>query len=202
MTQQQSLSQQFRALPRLVQWGAYAAIGIVVFLIWSDYIAPMSQMYKEDADRIAEDVRTVRDTRAMNNLIAQHEDIIRAMGQVQKPRPASQGEIALNQAVNEVVGGYSVTNYSYSMRVQGSLSTGSLPGLTRGKRAQLLSGDLKFNADPDVAIAIIAQLESRPEIESINTVRLSRIAGRRVSAHIMLEAWVLPTDDASRGGSI
>lgn len=202
MTTQPTLFDRFRTMPRIVQWGAYIAIGIVVFLIWSDYIAPVSREFKERADEIAADVRTVRDTAAMDRQIRAHEDIIRGVGVVQKPRPASQGEIALNQAVNEVVGEFTVTNYSYSMRVQGSLSAGALPGLTGGLRPQLLTGDLKFNATPDVTMAIIAKLESHPEIESLSTVRISRIAGRRVSAHIMLEAWVLPTDGARRGGSI
>ena len=202
MSQQTSLIDQFRSMPVIVQWGAYIAVGIVVFLFWSDYIAPVSLEYKQAADRIAEDVRTVRDTAAMEAQIRRHEDIIRGVGPVLKPRPAAQGELALNQAVNEIIGEHDVSNFSYSMRIQGTMSAGALSGLTRNVRPQLLSGDLKFNATPETAMAIIAQLEARPEIEAIASGRLSRMAGRRVSVHLMLEAWVLPTDDRRRGGSV
>lgn len=203
MNQRQSLFDQFRALPPILQWGVYIVLGIIVFLVWSEHIAPKSHQFKDRADRIAADVRTVRDTAAMESQIRRHQDIIHGVGQVQKPRSAAQGEIALNQAVNEVVGEHTVTNFSYATRGQQALRAGALPGLTGTMRAQMLTGDLKFNATPDTAMAIIAQLEARPEIELIQMARISRIAGRRVSVHLMLEAWVLPTDGSPRrGGTI
>jgi hypothetical protein len=198
-----TLFDRFREMPRAIQWGTYFALGLVIFLVWSERIAPLARDFKTSADRISADLRVVRDTAAMQQQIDSMQDTIHGVGQVLRPRPAADGEIALNRAVNEVLQDFNISNDSFSARVRGSLQRGSLPGLTGNSPAQLLSGELKFNATPDDAIAIIAALEMRPEIEAINTIFLTRIAGRRVSVQITMEAWVLPLDGGGRrGGTI
>lgn len=189
-------------MPRVVQLGAVAGVAIVIFLIWADYIAPKSREFKERADRIAADVRTVRDTDAMDSSIRQLRETIYGLGEVQPPRPEADGKVAMNRAVNAVMREHTISNDSFSTRVQGSLRPDTLYSLTGGARVQLLTGDLQFDATPDTAIAMISQLESRPEIESITTVRMSRISGRRVRTQVILEAWVLPSGAPARGGSI
>ncbi len=202
MSGTQQLLERFREMPRLVQWGVYVGIGIIVFLIWTDLIAPKSIEFKERADRIAEDVRTVRDTEAMDHSVRQLRDTIAGLGPVQLPRPEAEGELALTRTVTNMLRQFSVTNDSFSARVQGSLRPDALPGVTGESRVQLVTGDLTFDASPDVAIAIISELESRPEIESITTVRMTRISGRRVRVTAVLEAWVLPLGAPRAGGSV
>lgn len=198
---QPTIFDRYQQQPQVVRWGILAALGIVVFLVWSDYIRPLNHDFKDRADRIAADVQMVRDTEALDQEIKQLEETIHGMGAVQRPRPEGDGKIALNRAVNEVLQQYSISDDSFSTRVSGSLQRGSLPGLTTETPAQLLTGELKFDASPDDAIAIIAALEMRPEVEAVNTVFLSRIGGRRVGVQITLEAWVLPLQRSRRGGS-
>lgn len=200
MNQRQTIFERFRQLPPVVQWGAYIVLGIVVFLVWSDHLAPLSRDYKDQADRIAADVRTVRDTEALQGQIRQQRDVILGIGPVLTPRPAAVGELALSHAVNEVVGKYNVSNFSFGTRNLQAMRAGALPGLTGTMRAHMLTAELKFNATPEMVIEIIADLEARPEIDLIQSVRMTRMAGRRVSAIIFLEAWVLPTDGGGRGG--
>ena len=53
----------------------------------------------------------------------------------------------------------------------------------------------------DDAIAIISELESSPEVESITSVRMTKDANRKVKVNLSLEAWVLPSETAKGGGA-
>jgi hypothetical protein len=193
----------FRQLPPLVQWAVYAAVALIVFLIWSDYIRPQigelnaeARVYEQQierlrrADRLAGEIHLLRET-------------IRAVGDVQPPRTPSEGEAALHNAINELTSKYSASNVTFNMRPGGTLPRGALSELTGGAQAERMTARVNFEATPSNAMAIIAGLESRPEIETITSAHLTRASGRRLSVVLNVEAWVLPQDQtATRGRGI
>ena len=59
--------------------------------------------------------------------------------------------------------------------------------------AERITGDLRFEATPEVAMRIIAALESSSEVEAVSTLKIDRMAGRveKVQVRLAVEAWAL-----------
>ncbi|MCZ6494322.1 MAG: hypothetical protein O6933_09610, partial [Planctomycetota bacterium] len=65
------------------------------------------------------------------------------------------------------------------------------------------TGDFRFDAAPDEAIAIIAELESSPMIEAISSVRITRVSGtRKVTVDLTVEAWIVSAEPRRRMGGV
>jgi len=96
---------------------------------------------------------------------------------------------------------HGISDHSFSLRARGKLPKTALVGaMPAGKRAERMSGDLKFSAKPEVAMAILADIESSPDIEQVASVRLVKDANGKVRAHFVLEAWVIVSDTGSTTG--
>jgi hypothetical protein len=203
---QQEISQsvdRFRQLPPLVQWAVSAAVALIVFLVWSDYIQPKISELNAEARTYEEQIERLRRADRLAGEIHQLRDTIRAVGEVQPPRTPSQGEAALHNAINELTTQHYASNVTFNMRPGGTLPRGALSELTGGAQAERLTARVNFEASPNDAMAIIAGLESRPEIETITSAHLTRASGRRLSVVLNVEAWVLPQDQtAARGRGI
>ena len=64
-------------------------------------------------------------------------------------------------------------------------------------RGERLTGDLKFSAKPEVALAILCDLETSPDIDQFSIVRLSKDQNGKVKVHYVLEAWVIASEGSS-----
>ena len=62
-----------------------------------------------------------------------------------------------------------------------------------GKDLSRLSGELKFDATPEQAIAYIAAFEAHPDIEAVSSVRLTKTSAGKVTVRLTLEVWVEAT---------
>ena len=67
-----------------------------------------------------------------------------------------------------------------------------------------ITGDLRFDASPQEATAIIAELEASPKIEAVSRVRLTRQGGRpKVTVDLSVESWIIATKrQGRRGGGV
>jgi hypothetical protein len=193
--------ERFRQLSPLVQWASYAAVVLIVLLGWNDYIRPKVNDLNAQARSYEERIERLRRADTLAGQIHLLNETIRAVGEVQPPRTASEGEAALHTAINELTSRYGASNVTFNMRPGGTLPRGALSELTGGAQAERLTARVNFEAAPDDAMAIIAGLESRPEIETITSAHLTRASGRRLSVVLNVEVWVLPQDRTTARGT-
>ena len=190
MSNEPTIWQRFRQLPRAIQWAAYAAAGTFLFIGVNDYLWAQAQRWNAEADGIEMKFQSVRDGQEIaGNLLYLRETLV-AHGAIQIPGSPGEGGPALDAAVTAVMNRHSI-RHTYDRRPPVTLK-GSLGTITGGRgEAQSISADLRFEASPKDAMAVIADLERSPDIETINNVRITRIAGaRRLKVHLTLEAWV------------
>lgn len=196
------LIERFLAQPRAIQWAVLAALGVVIFLAWDSWIGPWQEQLSRDADNIESQVREVRDSRKLAEELRKPdmEAVVVGVGAVRAPRNAAAGSSAFTGVVNQLMKQHAITDQDFSLRTRGKLPKNVLVQVLGGKRAERLTGDLKFSAKPDVALAILNELESSPDIEQVSSVRLTKDQGGKVKAHYVVEAWIVASDGSSTAG--
>jgi hypothetical protein len=200
MTSTQTIWQRYRRLPRAGQWAVVAVLGIALFMIWDYYVLSLAAAWNEQADDLLADAREAaggeRRLSRMNGL----RNTIQGLGPVQRPGTESQAELALNDAVNEVLKRHRVSDDSFNYRGPEKLPRGTLSEVLRtSQRAERITGDLRFDASPTEAIAIIAELEASPTIEAVSDVRMTLQGGRqKVRVDLTVESWIVSSERRSR----
>ncbi|MHC4709371.1 MAG: hypothetical protein ACYTA3_02855 [Planctomycetota bacterium] len=200
MTSTQTIWRRYRRLPRAGQWAVAAALGAVLLIIWTDYVLALAAVWNEQADALLADAREAaggeRRLSRMNGL----RNTIQGLGPVQRPGTESQAELALNDAVNEVLKRHRVSDDSFNYRGPEKLPRGTLSEILRtSQRAERITGDLRFDASPTEAIAIIAELEASPTIEAVSDVRMTLQGGRqKVRVDLTVESWIVSSERRSR----
>ena len=190
MSNEPTIWQRFRQLPRAIQWAAYAAAGTFLFIGVSDYVWPLAEDWNQKAARIELKVQSVREGQEIASHLLRMRNPVVAHGSIQIPDEAGEGGPALDAAVAAVMNRHSI-RHTYDRRAPVRLK-GSLATITGGQNAaQSISAELRFEASPEDAVAVIEELESSPDIEAISNVRITRITGaRRLKVQLTLEAWV------------
>ncbi|MHC4127910.1 MAG: hypothetical protein ACYSWT_15805 [Planctomycetota bacterium] len=203
MTSTQNLWQRYLRLPRAGQWAVAAAVGIALFMAWNDYVLTWAAALNDQADKLLADAREAaggeRRARRLNGL----RNVIQGLGPVERPGSESQADdLALNDAVNEVLKAHRVSEDSFNYRGPEKLKRGTLSQILRpGQRVERITGDLRFDASPEEAIAIIAELEASPTIEAVSDVRMAVLAGRqRVRVDLTVESWIESSESRTRRG--
>jgi hypothetical protein len=199
MTSTQTIWQRYRRLPRAGQWAVVAVLGIALFMIWDYYVLSLAAAWNEQADDLLADAREAaggeRRLSRMNGL----RNTIQGLGPVQRPGTESQAELALNDAVNEVLKRHRVSDDSFNYRGPEKLPRGTLSEVLRtSQRAERITGDLRFDASPTEAIAIIAELEASPTIEAVSDVRMTLQGGQKVRVDLTVESWIVSSERRSR----
>ncbi|MCZ6444967.1 MAG: hypothetical protein O6758_02155, partial [Planctomycetota bacterium] len=190
MTKTQTIWNRFRQLPRAVQWAGLAAIGIGLFLLYDEHVRPITTTWHDHADEMLTEVgEAAKSENRSRQLRAMREPIL-GLGAVETPSNEAQGSNALNDAVNEVLKRHNVTRDSFNLRGATRLPRSTLSQIIQTNQlVQRITGDFRFDAAPDEAIAIIAELESSPMIEAISSVRITRVSGtRKVTVDLTVEA--------------
>lgn len=207
MSSEQTRWQRFRRLPRALQWAVYAAVGMGGFVVVNDHIWKQAAEWRRQADSIQADLQAVQDGRSIADKLLKMQDTIVAHGRVSIPDSddAEAGSDAFNATVTAVLKAHAVRKDSFDRRDLSKLKLDHASFVPAGQEAHYISGDLRFEASPDEAAAVIAELESSPNIEAVTSVRMTRLGGaRRVKVQVTLEAWVLTASKSSKrkaGGS-
>lgn len=193
-----SLTERFNEMPRAIRWAVAAGVILLAFLAWDDYVAPMADQWNRDADRIEVKVEQARRAAQLERNIRGRRQLIEELGPVEVPGDDPQGRLALHSLVVDVVREYrSVTNDSFNLtggadRLPAAVSSRLLSGTGQSNRRLVrISGVLAFDSEPEDAAAIIADLEAKPEVESISQIRMLRKDGRTVGVQLTLNAWVV-----------
>lgn len=204
-----TLLNRFLALPRAIQWALLAALGIVLFFAWDSQLAPMSARLDRESNEIQAQVDAIRRNRELAEALTRVDRasrpqglgaVVVGLGQVKTPRSAAEGTRAVTDVVNRLMKDHSISDQDFSLRTRGKLPKNVLVQVLNNKRAERLTGELKFSARPEVALAILAELETSPDIEQVASVRMTKDSGGKVKVQFTLEAWVISVDTTSPGG--
>lgn len=193
----------FLALPRAIQWALLAAVGIAIFFGREAYIVPFENRLDKQSNEIQVHVDSIRrNTQLVESLKTRTmESLVTAVGEVKEPRSAAIGTRAFTDVVNDLMKKNGISDQDFSLRTRGKLPKNVLVQVLNGKRGERLTGELKFSAKPEVALAILADLESSPDIEQVASVRLTKDAAGKVKVQYTLEAWVISSETAGGPGA-
>lgn len=194
-----TLLDRFLALPRAMQWALLAVLGVMLFFAWDSYIAPLNDRVARRADSIANQVREIRANRSLTEELQRSDlkSVVTAIGPVKPPRSPAAGGAAFTDVITELMKKHGISEQDFSLRSRGKLPKNALVQVLNGKRAERLTGDLKFSAKPDVAVAILAELESSPDIEQVSSVRLTKDQNGKIKVQYTVEAWVIASEGSS-----
>lgn len=182
---------QLNEQPRAIQWALYAAMGMALFLIWDQAVAPISEQWKRDADVIQTKLQQVRAGADLIDRFDTMKDKISGIGPVEIPPGKKQGQESILRAINEVLRNHTVSDESISTTDGKRFRSGTLSKIAGSKRIESLKVDFEYVATPEVAIAIISELEANPEIEFIRTIRLSKEPNQKIKVQLTFEKWVM-----------
>lgn len=201
----QTLLSQFRAMSRMMQIGVVALLGILLFLVLDSTLWEYARTLNGRADSVE---RVIADSRQhLKEVTQQTRELVAVYGPVDLPSKEAAGSERLNQAVVDIVKGHGskITNFSYKAIDGSKLGREALQGLSTarpGERYDRLRADVKFDCTTEIAAAVLAQLESHPDIEAISSLRIVRHdQAPRVSVTLQVEAWVIAPPVERRGGA-
>lgn len=199
-----SLTQRFTKLPRAIQWAAYAAIVIVLLLVWEQHLFPIADGWNKSAAQIEKNVAQARQGRKVAADLQKQDiqQVVLSLGTVKVPTGEVESAQALNKIINAVLVKHHATDQTISHRARTRLQRTALANIAQGRRVDKMSTDLKFVATPAVALAIIADLESSPDINSIYSVRMTREGNGRVKVQLTLEAWMFGSESPGGPGGV
>jgi len=199
-----SMLVRFLALPRAVQWALLAAIGVGLFLVWDSWIAPLKDDLDKKSSLIEAQVREIRGGRDLVDVLNKPElkNVVIGVGTVKPPRSPSTGTRAFTDVVNALMRKHGITDQDFSLRTRGKLQKNALVQVLNGKRGERLTGELKFYAKPEVAMAILSELEASPDIEQVANVRLTKDQAGKIKVQYTLEAWVIASEGGTTGTGV
>lgn len=190
MTQSlQNLVNRIAEFPRAIQWAIWAAIGTIAFLMWDVTIADIAANWSSKADTIEMQIKEVNSPIV---LTSSTRNAVTAFGEVQLPRDKAEGASGLTNAIHEIIASSKVRNDDFKRTKTTRMRSSSMPGIAQsGEQIEQVIGDLHFEARQSEILDVVAALESSPWIDSVSSVRFTRMDGRLIRVNLSLEAWVV-----------
>ena len=199
-----AIIKRFRQYPPALQLLLGVLALVVMAMIWHDLIWAVSKQLDE---RTAEYVAAVEQSKLRGSAVtADIERVVLLHGEIQPPRPANTGAAEVTRVVDEIVRRHPVTELVQEMKQRTRFPRGELESLVPARnQPERLGVEVRFTSRPDVAYAVIAELESSSVIESVKDVSMNRVTDarrREVAVTINLEAWVYSPATVPGAGGI
>ncbi len=185
----QNILQRIAEFPRAIQWAIWAAIGTIAFLMWDATVADVAADWSSKANAIELQIKEVNSPIV---LTSSTRNAMSAFGEVQLPRDKAEGASGLTNAIHAILATSNVRNDEFKRTKTTRMRSSSMPGIAQsGEQIEQVIGDLHFEARQSEILDVIAALESSPWIDSVSSVRLTRMDGRLIRVNLSLEAWVV-----------
>jgi hypothetical protein len=193
--------QSLKTLPRAARWAVSAGVIVLGLLLYIDHVVGLAVRWNERSEDLLANLGRASGGEGRLDRLDTLRDVVRAVGPVQKPRADADAENAFNDVVSGVLKKHPVTRDSFSYRGASKLQGGTLARVM-GREVQKITGDLRFDATQEEAIAIIAELEDSPDIEAISSLRITRQANakNKVTVDLTVEAWITAATSPLRPG--
>lgn len=197
----EGLLQRWKALPRAAQWLVLAAAVALVYFLAVEPALDATASYATRADVLQSGLDRSRDRRAEDSASGR----ALALGATRFGDPllpaapnaagAEDRGAALNARIESILRDRRLRALSIKARVPAPLGRDVLVDVIGpDEQAQRIVVDLDFEADPQAAMAVIADLERAPEVASIGRVslrRLDRDGQKVVQVSVSPEAWII-----------
>lgn len=181
-----------------MRWLFCGVMFVGLFLAWEATIGGVVNRWTQEADAIERKAADVRKADATRSRLRSMNDTIVGLGPVELPGRESEGRTALTNAVVAVFEDDAFNKrvkYSFDLsgggdKIRADITTNIV---RPGGRVTRLTGSLKFEASPHDAVALIAALESREDIDAIRKVSITKTESRsspRVKVALTVETWV------------
>ncbi len=196
------LLDRFLALTPLYRAAIAIAVALILWFFAQDYTWAAAKSLNESCDRMTTALEEGKDRSSLIEADKSVRDAIVAMGQIAIPRAEKDGTQELTKAILAVMKANKIEGHSLDVRAGAKLPPSALTQIAGPNgRVQKVIGELKFEAAQDVVARIVQELESRPEIESLSRVKLSRKEGndKKVAVQITAEAWIQVTKTVEGG---
>lgn len=195
-----SIEQTIRDLPRAGRWLLIAAGAFVgYFAIVQPVLDTILNLNGRAAGARSELGYEGRERAAREQAGAEVRAGTGMFGTVAFPGEAAERSQAFNRRINEVLSKNAVTGDRRITRTA-PMEPGAMDAFAgQNKRVDRLIMDIQFNASPEQVSAVLADLESSPEIAAISRVQLRRetgseggaAPGRTLRVNLSAEAWLL-----------
>lgn len=199
----EGLLDRFLRLQPAYRWLIGGGLALLLWLFASDYVWPLADDWNARSDRIQ---RALEEGAERERMIERNQEVrnaITAIGQIAIPRAEKDGTQELSKSVDAVMRANRVAAFALDVRAGAKLPPNVLSEIAGPSgRIEKVIGELKFDASQEVAARIVAELESRPEIESISRAKFTKRsdADKRVSVQLTVEAWI-QVERTARGGA-
>lgn len=200
------LVERFRSLPRAARWLAWGGAGLVVYFA---FVQPTVDLILSLNGRAAgarsELGSEGREREAREQAGAQVRAGMGLYGKVAFPGEPAERSEAFNRKVNEVLSRHSIKGDRRVTRAA-PLEAGPLDTVAgQNRRIERLIMDIQFDASPEQVSAVLADLESTPEVAAVSRIQLRREAGadagagsRSLRVNLSVEAWLLARREGGR----
>lgn len=178
--------------------GLLAVVALV--LVWRDFVWATAVGWNQEVDDNLAELREM--TAEQESFSLTEHQVIVSLGHVELPGTKQRTTDHLAQAISRVLEQQPVRNRNVTYGGQTMMRRGSLRGLVDPARQAIrVSYDVRFDSTPEVASAVITELESHPAVESLSSVRMTKsnapgMQGRLI-VNLTVEAWAVPAGAAT-----
>lgn len=201
-----TLSRRFRALPRSMRWLAWFLLVLVIYFL---AVEPMVDRYAAARQLGDSKQAELERTEAAGDAVTRAGQTailgVNRFGGVEYPGDPQARSLQFNKVVGDILQKHGVTGETSTTRTTPLSGSSALAkrASAANYRIDRLTKTLEFQADPDVVVAVIADLEQSPIISTISNVQIRQFEGRgappkSVSASITAETWVMTRKEARR----
>ncbi len=197
-----SVSDRLNRMPRSMRWLlAFAAFLALYFGVLEPALTAASTS-RDRADRLEATLRRERSLLAANSQAGRElERGVATYGLPRHPTDTAARPEMLQRAVNAILVKHGVGNAAYSERSGTIPATEAATVVGAGARLERFVLDVTFEASPENAIAILADLEQASEVTAVSRIKLDKSgAGRArngassgsrvVRVTIAVESWI------------
>lgn len=204
-----TLLERFNSLPRAARWAAYAGAIVVGYFA----VVEPALLYKQALDTAGDEAQVVlraakeqtqrSEGRSMDVRVGR-----KRYGEVLLPAGPDESSIqartlAFSRRITEILDRHEVTGRQETTPQSGRLPPGPLSahyaGVLRGEVVlSRVVRDIEFTASPETVAAVVADLESTPEVSALTRVQIRKAdvgrggeASRLVTANISAETWIV-----------
>ena len=193
--------ERYHTLPRSGKWIAVAGTALAGWFILNSWLWPISDKLSNRADNMSAVLE--RASSRASDLPEAVADHALVLGPNSAPRLEAETKSKLSAAIDATLRKKDIRSYGLDMRPAQALPSSVLPDVAAriGGVMGRLTADLRFEATPEAATAVVAALDADPAVDAISDLRITyRRDTRRVSVQMTVEKWGVMRK-SQRGGA-
>lgn len=180
------LAQRYREAPRVTRWIIYAVVAALGYFAW-EWSFDKARVLNNESDSLQQDINYYNQDEQDIKQIDTRIRLGRAQWGDAKIYETDQGG-ALSRFVNEVVSNRGVQSNTRQVNAQEVKVSGITDQLSR--KIMESSVNARFEAEPHVAVEILAELEAGPLVARLSNLTIRRLNNAaRIEVSVEVKTW-------------